>query len=107
MVRVGFPPSLIDMVQEMGRCGRGHSNNDDRVTDNFHLLLSCHAFVYLNQHLNLPSRDDTTVVKTTGCTLQIFDEIKLHSDNLLSLLKLIVLKGLCWHLQIKNMLANP
>ena len=107
VVRVGFPTSLIDMVQEMGRCGRGRSNDDGIVTDNFHILLSCHDFVYLNQRLYLPSGDDTTAVKQTGSSLIIYDEVKLQRDNLLSLLKLIVLKGPCWHLQIETMLGNP
>ena len=41
VVRVGFSTSILDMVQEMGRCGRGRWNDNNLVTDDFHLLLSC------------------------------------------------------------------
>ena len=107
VVRVGFPKNLLYMVQEMGRCGRELANDDGIVTDNFHLLLSFHDFLYLNQRLYLPSGNNTTTGTTTRSPLQIYDEIKLQRDNLLSHLKMMILKEPCWHLQIENMLGNP
>jgi len=43
VIRVGFPSGILDMVQEMGRCGRGRitsSGIGGAHTDDFHLLLS-------------------------------------------------------------------
>ena len=48
--RIGFLTSIIDMDQEMGRCGRGTDNRPGE----FHLILSLNEFVYLNQRLYLP-----------------------------------------------------
>lgn len=36
--RTGFPTSIFEMAQEMGRCRRGISNNTGTVTDNFYLM---------------------------------------------------------------------
>ena len=34
VARVGFSTSVLEMVQEMGRCGRGRTNSTSNVTDN-------------------------------------------------------------------------
>ena len=47
--RIGFPSSIIDMAQEMRRCGCG----SDDIPGEFHLVLSLNDFVYLNQQLFL------------------------------------------------------
>ena len=56
--RVGFPTSITNMVQEMGRCGRGRIENNrdgsDTITDNLYLKLTLDDYVYLNQRLYLP-----------------------------------------------------
>ena len=54
--RVGFPLSILDMVQEIGRCGRGRITESGTHTDNFQLCLGLDDFVYLNQRLYLPHR---------------------------------------------------
>ena len=40
-------------------------------------------------------------------TLTKVEEIEMQRKQLLKLLKLIVLKGDCWHVQIKDLLGNP
>ena len=100
VTRIGFPTSVIDMAQEMGRCGRGINKGPGE----FHLLLSLNDFVYLNQRLYLP-RDPLSVAIKPLLTTE--DEINMQRDNLLDLLKLIVLKGACWHVQLENCLGNP
>ena len=49
--RAGFPTSIFEMAQKMGRCGRGRTNDAGTVTDNFYLMLSCDDFIYLNTRL--------------------------------------------------------
>lgn len=38
--RGGFPASILDMIQEMGRCGRSRNNDGSNPTDDFFLFLS-------------------------------------------------------------------
>ena len=45
--------SIIDMVQEMGRCGQssGRSRPEVLLEDNFNVFFSLEDYVYLNQRL--------------------------------------------------------
>ena len=52
VVRMGFPTSIFEMTQELGRFGRGRTGT---VTDHFYVMLSCQDFVYLNTRLYKPS----------------------------------------------------
>lgn len=54
VVMVGFSTSILEMVQEMGRCARYRTNSAGNVTDAFNLLLTCNDIVYANQRLYLP-----------------------------------------------------
>ena len=102
--RAGFPTSIFEMAQEMGRCGRGRSNDTGTVTDNFYLLLSCDDYIYLNTRLYKTS---TPVPRHISPMLSIAEERDIQQQNLLHLLKMIVLKGECWHLQLEQILGNP
>ena len=47
VVCLGFPVSMIDFAQEMGRCGRGRKNDGSEPTDKYHLIGSLRHYVYL------------------------------------------------------------
>ena len=81
VTRIGYPTSVIDMAQEMGRCGRGPSSSGSAVTGEFHLVLSLNDFVYLNQRLYLP--EDSGNKPTVKPLLTIQEEITMQRDNLL------------------------
>ena len=49
VIRVRFPTSILDMIQEMGRCGRNRNNDGTEPSDDFFLFLSLQDFVYLNE----------------------------------------------------------
>ena len=51
--RVGFPTSLFEMAQELGRCDRSRKNESNIATYNFHFFLALDDFVYLNKKLCL------------------------------------------------------
>ena len=51
VLRVGFPTSLINMIQEMGWCGRGRVNNGASPTDLFCLCLRLNEYFYLHEQL--------------------------------------------------------
>ena len=100
--RVGMPSGIIDMVQEMGRCGR--SRTSEIIEDNFNMLLSLEDYVYLHQRLYLPQpKLPKNVIRILAQT----DEIKMQRSNLFELMKMIVLKGVCWHARIEDFLGNP
>ena len=102
--RVGFPTSIFAMAQELGRCGRGRSNENNLVTDNFHLFLTLDDFVYLNERLFIPG---PPIPSNINPILSIEHERRLQHQHLLDLLKMIVLRGDCWHIQLETMLGNP
>ena len=101
VVRLGFPTSIFEMAQELGRCGRGRSG---MVTDHFYLLLSCEDYVYLNTRLYKPS---TPVPGNISPILSLQKEKAIQQQNLIDLLKMTVLKGDCWHVQLEHLLGNP
>ena len=54
VLRLGFPCSVIDLIQEMGRCGRGRTVQDnDTPIDFYHLVTNLSDYIYLNEHLFL------------------------------------------------------
>ena len=102
--RIGFPSSIIDMVQEMGRCGRGRFSNIGSSVDSMNLCLSLDDYVYLNQRLYLPAPKTPS---HAVCILSRVEVIDLQRANLLELLKMIVLRGDCWHKCIEAFIGNP
>ena len=70
VTRIGYPTSVIDMAQEMGRCGRGRSSSGSAVTGEFHLVLSLNDFVYLNQRLYLPEDSGNKSIVKPLLTIQ-------------------------------------
>ena len=54
LYRGGISTSIFEMLQQMGLCGRGRTNDRGTVMDNFYLMLSCDDFIYLNTRLFHP-----------------------------------------------------
>ena len=102
--RIGFPSSIIDMVQEMGRCGRGRFTTTGSSVDSMNMCLSLDDYVYLNQRLYLPAPKSPS---DTVCILSRVEVIDLQRANLLELLKMTVLRGDCWHKCIEALIGNP
>ena len=50
-----FYTGILEMVQDMGRCGHDRENVDGLATENFYLLFQLEDSVYLNKRLYLPS----------------------------------------------------
>ena len=49
--RINFPTRLLDMVQEIGRCGRNPNNNSKSTSDSFLLCINLDDYVHLYEHL--------------------------------------------------------
>ena len=97
--RIVFPSSIIDMVQELGRCGCGRASLNGGYTYNFYLKLNLDDFVHLNQRLYLPQPKSVNYSITI---LSALDTIAMQQSSLLELLQLVVLKGGCWHNHIEK-----
>ena len=46
VIRIGFRTSIIDMIQEMGHCGKNHTNNGTYPSDDFRVFCNCIVFYY-------------------------------------------------------------
>ena len=83
VLRDGFPTSMIDLIQEMGRCGRSWNEsieNDISIMDAFHLIISLPSFTYLIERIF-----DNCTLSTDY--LQLRDSIiSVHNCNQLQLL---------------------
>ena len=51
VMRIGFPTSIINMIQEMGRCGCGRSNDGSTPSDLFSLCVRLNDYTYLHERL--------------------------------------------------------
>ena len=101
--RIGSPSSVIDMVQDMGRCGYGCVSTDG-FTDDVFLKVSLEDFVYFNQRLYLPWGKVAPYVVTI---LSDSETINMQRCCLLDLLKMILLNEDCWHKTLEETIGNP
>ena len=102
--QAGFLTIIFKMAQKIGRYGREGTNKIGIVTNNFYLILSYDDFIYLNIRLFQPP---TPIPRSSTSILSTEQERELQQHNLLLLLKMIVLKGKCWHVQLESLLGNP
>ena len=87
VVRIGFPTSLLDLIQEMGRCGRNRINDGTNPTDNYYLFLSLRDFIYLNERL-YESNDDESI-NNNARVINYEVQRQLQRNNLLKVLHVI------------------
>ena len=105
VIRIGFPTSILDMIQEMGRCGRNRSNDGTDPTDEFYLFLSLQDFVYLNERLYVENEND---IKThNGRVINYEDQINLQRKNLIKILSFVYLNTSCWHMVLERESGCP
>ena len=106
VICVRYPTSIIDMVQEMGWCGRGRivSNCDEIITDNFFLKMILDDYVYLNRRCYLPQQKSARGVVTI---MSEGETINMQRSRLIDLLKMIVLRGDFWHMMLEEKIGNP
>ena len=105
VIRIGFPTSLLDMIQEMGRCGRNRSNDGTDPSDNFYLFLSLQDFVYLNERLYNPTDNNTR--QHNGRVIDYGSQIQLQRKNLIKVLSFVYLNNNCWHMTLEQNSGSP
>ena len=105
VVRIGFPTSILDLIQEMGRCGRSRLNDGANPSDDFYLFLSLTDFIYLNERLYQDADDDT---RNKSTRIMDYDtQLQLQRNKLLEVLRLIYLSNTCWHISLEKQSGSP
>jgi superfamily II DNA helicase RecQ len=104
VVRDGFPSSLLDMIQEMGRCGRGVCPISNNKKDGFfHMILNVESFTYLIERMYEANSDDTDEDRVLRSSVVSVDEYrKLEYNNLINVLRLVFLQLGCWHVILEQ-----
>ena len=112
-IRVGFPESMLNLTQEMGRCGRNRDNNDGDPTDTFVLIISLNDFIYMFERV-FDTND--SYVKESKETLESFNAVtnreskeESQRKDLLEVLKSLALKhdGKCIHDELEKAVSDP
>ena len=105
VLRIGFPTSLINMIQEMGRCGRGRINDGSSPTDLFSLCIRLNDYVYLHERLfsNVTDEDINNISRI----INFYEQRNKQQKDIDDVLKLIFGTSKCWHSVLENHCSNP
>jgi superfamily II DNA helicase RecQ len=90
-VRYGFPPTLIDLLQEMGRVCRGPRVPGD-LQDRYHLYMNCNLFLSL---LLLIKQEPNVKERSTQLT------------DLYEVLRFLLLPTRCYHVSLEEHFEDP
>ena len=114
VVNVGFPTSILDAIQEMGRCGRNRSNTIDANVDKYSFFINSEDFVYLNQRLYQKlkeyideARKNAIIAKTIPSTIPLDVDRKQQRLGLLKILQSFLLFHSCVHKKFENYCSSP
>ena len=90
VIRNGVPNSIVNFIQEIGRCGRNREclNQNNTASDHCVLLYNVEDFCYMEQRIHSGSNDD--------------DSKKHQLHELYRVLRLIMLDQGCWHALLEN-----
>jgi hypothetical protein len=105
VVRDGFPSSILDFIQEMGRCGRSrHTMIDEPNKDEFQLIVTISSLVYMIERIFIEPKqlnDETSLLFNDVASVEEIQQFQL--DNLISVVDLMFLHCTkCWHYRIEQ-----
>jgi hypothetical protein len=113
VIRDGFPSSVLDLIQEMGRCGRGRScgmNNLNTNVDSFDINVQLSSFVYMIERiLNSKPLLDGDDKKRLEQVISQEELVNFQIRNLVEVVEFIYINcTTCWHkkLEEKSVLAS-
>ena len=113
--RVGMPTSRLNLIQEMGRCGRSITGEYKDITNCYHVIYNLKDFVYLNERLYLSNEEDIVenALSSDSATdngeeiLSKEEERDIQQANILTTAQLFCLNIGCWHQLLENECGNP
>ena len=112
VIRVGFPSSIIDLIQEMGRCGRCRQNDGSNPSDLFILILNLNDYIYMNERIfskdSKPDDETPNTIKLSEAVITKEEQMEAQRNDLLHVLKFLMLnKNTCLHEQLELITASP
>ena len=109
VLRDGIPPSTLDLIQEMGRCGRGRGGNDDTGNsdlvgnvDMYHIVFSLKSYLYLIRRIHQDDEMAENERKEVDKVMKREEIIEWQVDDLNEVLFMLVCKHKCWHTYLQN-----
>jgi superfamily II DNA helicase RecQ len=107
VIRDGMPTSVLNFVQEMGRCGRGRvvSADSNYFSDNYTVIVSLSSVVYLFERIYTKSSYTDKEKESIEEIMKLESIQKYELNKILSVLKLLFLKVGCWHKYLESSLA--
>jgi superfamily II DNA helicase RecQ len=90
-IRYGLPPTLVDLLQEMGRVCRGPRSAGD-LQDSYHIFFNCNLFLSL--FLRIKKEPSST-------------ERSIQTKDLMDVLRLLLLPTECYHITLEAYFENP
>ena len=114
--RIGFSTSILNFIQELGRCGRSEQNNDNTVKDWMCISFSIQDFVYLNERLFGVEKEANENTNPNEClninqnqnSICSVDQVRqIGIQNLKRVAQLFTLNIGCWHIYLERYSANP
>ena len=94
VTRIGLPPSILDFIQEMGRCGRAIRMEEDNI-DKYVILVTLDDFLYMYSRI-YNNKDRHNLI------LQKEQQERLEMNRLLDVLQFLVLSKCCWHVELEK-----
>ena len=117
--RIGLSTSILNLIQETGRCGRKSREEDDvqqeYAQDTMTIIFTLSDFVYLNQRLFIIDTDesnneiDETNIEDNdnASILSMNEQRKMQMMEIQKVSQLFCLNIGCWHVIFENECANP
>lgn len=106
VVRIGCPSSIINLIQELGRCGRNRSLSHEPNQDWCLFLVNLSDYVYMNQRLFIVKENDNQTLNECDTIISKKEERNYQIKNLIEVASLFVLDVGCWHSYLEKYCAE-
>jgi superfamily II DNA helicase RecQ len=103
VLRDGFPPSILSLVQELGRAGRGENASPD--TDKCVVIVSLYDYLYLLKRIH--ENNDTNSDKKGNNVIPRKQVVQMEVDALNRLTSVLCLDNGCVNVAIERMTSSP
>ena len=111
VMRIGISPSIIDFIQEMGRCGRmNYQQSLTIASDIFSIVFSIHDYVYLYERIFIEKEqinqdESDSEMQNNLMSKKKYREIEVYRLN--SVCSMMLLQFGCWHKFLERESSNP
>ena len=112
VIRIGFPSSTLDLIQEAGRCGRGRDSTDRIPTCKHALLMNLNEFICVHERIYSKNDNDEPekkhYVRMRNEVINEKDQMQLKVNNLMEVLQFFVFNHTtCVHCELEKSVSSP